>query len=109
MKESDSFILTILKDNVSSENSQKRVNVKKILPLNEMINKVYHSISIELNDNYNLHELKEFLKDKGETKIKIIIPYNDKKITLSLEKDRKFDLKLFNAIKNKEYVRKISF
>ncbi|MAJ86189.1 MAG: DNA polymerase III subunit alpha [Candidatus Pelagibacter sp.] len=109
LKESDSFILTILKDNVSSENSQKRVNVKKILPLNEMINKVYHSISIELNDNYNLHELKEFLKDKGETKIKIIIPYNDKKITLSLEKDRKFDLKLFNAIKNKEYVRKISF
>ena len=108
LKESESFVLTLLKDS-NGENSQKRVNVKKIVSLDEIINKSYDTISIELNNNYDLNELKNYLKDKGNTKIKIIIPYNNKKIILSLENDRKFDFKLFNTIKSKEYVRKISF
>ena len=108
LKESESFVLTLLKDS-NGENSQKRVNVKKIVSLDEIINKSYDTISIELNNNYDLNELKNYLKDKGDTKIKIIIPHNNKKIILSLENDRKFDFKLFNTIKSKEYVRKISF
>ena len=108
LKESESFILTLLKDN-NGENSQKRINVRKILPLDEMINKSYDKISIELKENYNLKELKEFLKDKGDTKVNIIVPHNNKKIIISLENDRKFNFKLFNKIKSKEYVRKISF
>ena len=108
LKESESFVLTLLKDS-NGENLQKRVNVKKIVSLDEIINRSYDTISIELNSNYDLNELKNYLKDKGDTKIKIIIPYHNKKIILSLEKDRKFDFKLFNTIKSKEYVRKISF
>ncbi len=108
LKESESFVLTLLKDS-NGENSQKRVNVKKIVSLDEIINRSYDTISIELNNNYDLNELKNYLKDKGDTKIKIIIPHNNKKIILSLENDRKFDFKLFNTIKSKEYVRKISF
>ena len=83
--------------------------MKKIVSLDEIINRSYDTISIELNNNYDLNELKNYLKDKGDTKIKIIIPHNNKKIILSLENDRKFDFKLFNTIKSKEYVRKISF
>ena len=74
-----------------------------------MINKSYDKISIELKENYNLKELKEFLKDKGDTKVNIIVPHNNKKVIISLENDRKFNFKLFNMIKCKEYVRKISF
>ena len=53
MKESESFVLTLLKDS-NGENSQKRVNVKKIVSLDEIINRSYDTISIELNDNYDL-------------------------------------------------------
>ena len=108
LKESESFVLTLLKDG-NGENSQKRINVKKIVSLDQMINRSYDNISIELNDNYDLAELKNFLKDKGNTKIQIIVPYNNKKIILSLENERNFDFKLFNTIKSKEYVRKIYF
>ena len=108
LKESESFVLTLLKDG-NGENSQKRINVKKIVSLDEIINRSYDNISIELNNNYDLNELKNYLKDKGNTKIKIIIPHNNKKIILSLENDRNFDFKLFNTIKSKEYVRKIYF
>ena len=72
LKESESFVLTLLKDG-NGENSQKRVNVKKIVSLDEIINRSYDNISIELNDNYDLAELKNFLKDKGNTKIQIIV------------------------------------
>ena len=108
LKESESFVLTLLKES-NGENLQIRVNVKKIVSLDEIINRSYDNISIELNDNYDLAELKNFLKDKGNTKIKIIIPYNNKKAIFSLENERKFDFKLLNTIKSKEYVRKISF
>ena len=50
-----------------------------------------------------------FLSEKGETNIKIIIPQNGKKIIYTLENTRKFDLNLLRHVKNKEYVKKITF
>ena len=38
---------------------QKRVNVK-ILSLDEVINKPYSNVTIELNDNCNLDEIKNY-------------------------------------------------
>ena len=37
------------------------------------------------------------------------IRQKDTKFTIKLENPRKFDLKLFNEVKNREYVKKISF
>ena len=74
-----------------------------------MVRKPYQNISIELKDNYDLKDLKNFLSEKGETNIKIIIPQNGKKIIYTLENTRKFDLNLLRHVKNKEYVKKITF
>jgi DNA polymerase-3 subunit alpha len=109
LQESESFILTLQKDRPTAENIQRRINVKKILDLSEMVNKPYDKVSIELKDGYNIEELKEALKEEGKTQVKIIINKNDKKIAFELEKSRKFDLSTFNQVKNKEYVKKISF
>ena len=56
-----------------------------------------------------LKELNELLKDKGETKINVILKDSNKNYSFELEKTRKFDFNLFSLIKNKEYVKKISF
>ena len=42
--------------------AHKNVNVRKILSLNEMVNKTYESVSIELINNFDIAELKEKLK-----------------------------------------------
>jgi DNA polymerase III subunit alpha len=105
LKESESFVLTLHKD----KNNSGRVNIRKILVLSDMINKPYENISIELHENYNLKELQEYLKEKGETKIRLIIPEKNKKIIFNLENSRKFDLNVFNDVKSKEYVKKITF
>ena len=39
----------------------------------------------------------------------LIVNDNNKKIAFELKKTRKFDLNTFNHIKNKQYVKKISF
>ena len=109
LKESSSFILTLYKEKNTSENNLRRINIRKIADLSELVNKTYESVSIELNNKEKLKELNELLKSNGETKIKVILKDKNKNYSFELEKTRKFDFDLFSLIKNKEYVKKISF
>ena len=107
LKESESFVLTVQKDKVA-DNSPKRINVKKILSLDEVLNKPYSNVTIELTENYKINELKEILSKHGETKISLIVKINNKKVHYSFQKNRKFDLNHLKVLKAKEYVTKIT-
>ncbi len=109
LKTANSFVLTLQKDSVSEINSTKRVNIKKIVPLDSFINKSYESVTIEINGNSNVKELSDLLNEEGETKVEIKVMKETKSYIFSLKKPRKFNLGTFNDIKNKEYVKKISF
>ncbi len=102
IKESESFILTLQKDK-----SNGRVNLRKILSLEEIINKPYSKVTIELSENYNIEEMKKLLGNKGDTKIHLIINNKNKKIHYNLQDSRKFDFNQLKTMKNKEYVKKI--
>ncbi len=106
LKEGESFIITLFKD---TSGDQKRVNVKKIISLDNLINNSYKKVSIEIDEKLNLQELKKLLEKKGETEVQLIIRQKDTKFTVKLENPRKFDLKLLNEVKNREYVKKITF
>ena len=108
LKESESFVLTLQKDRISESGSKKRVNVRKILNLDVVINKPYSKVTIELKNDYNLNEIKELLSNKGETEINFVIRDNNKKALFSLQENRKFDLNHFKALKAKKYVEKIT-
>jgi DNA polymerase-3 subunit alpha len=109
LKESNSFILTLHKEKSTDKNSLNRVNIRKIVDLSDLVNKPYESVSIELNSRDKLQELNELLKNNGETKINVILRDDNKNYSFELEKNRKFDFSLFSLIRNKEYVKKISF
>ena len=109
IKESESFIITLHKDKIISENQKRRINVKKILSLEELVSKPYSSITIEIRNNYNLEELQKILNQKGNTKIKLIVNDKNKKVNYTLNNNRKFDLSDFKALKSKQYVEKIIF
>ena len=108
LKESESFVLTLQKDKVSGEDIKKRVNVKKILYLDDVINKPYSKVTIELKNDYNLDEIKQLLSNKGETKINLIIKNQNKQAFFSLQENRKFDVKDLKSLKAKKYVEKIT-
>ena len=109
LKESNSFVLTLQKEKTNVENAQKRINIRKIADLSTLVNKTYESVSIELSDKKMLEELKELLNETGQTKINIVMRDSSKNYKFELQQTRKFDYNLFTLIKNKEYVRKISF
>ena len=106
LKEGESFILTLFKD---VNTNQRRINVKKIISINELVNYNYKNVSIEVDEKLDFKEFKKLLNEKGDTEIKLILNQRDKKIIFKLENPRKFDLKLFNKVKNNEFVKKITF
>ena len=108
LKETESFVLTLQKDKINGEKEKKRINVKKILNLQDVISKPYSKVTIELKNEYDLEDLKELLSNKGETEINIIVKHNNKLAYYSLQENRKFDLKHLKALKAKKYVEKIS-
>ena len=107
LKESESFVLTLQKDKISGEINKKRVNVKKILNLDDVINKPYSKVTIELKNDYDLNEIKELLSNKGETKINLVIKNENKQALFSLKENRKFNINHLRALKAKKYVEKI--
>ena len=108
LKESESFIITLQKDRNDSDDTKKRINVRKILSLNDVINEPYSKVTIELKENVKLNEIKQILSAKGNTEINLVIIKKNQKAYYSLENKRKFDLNHLNSLKTKEYVIKIN-
>ena len=108
IKESESFVLTLQKDKSIIDISKRRINIRKILSLDDMINKPYSKVTIELKENYNINEIKELLAKEGQTEINLIINNNNQRIHFNLQNARKFDFNQLKAMKSKEYVKKIT-
>tara|TARA_B100001248_G_scaffold25216_1_gene16539 strand:+ start:4977 stop:8393 length:3417 start_codon:yes stop_codon:yes gene_type:complete len=108
LKESESFILSLQKDLSLRNEKQVRINVKKILNLEEVINKPFEKVTIELKNKFNIQEIRDLLSANGDTQINLIINEKNKKAHYSLENTRKFNLDHYKALKSKNYVEKIT-
>ena len=108
LKESESFVLTLHKEHTKEENLKKRINIKKILSLDDVLNKPYSKVTIELKIDCDLSEIKNLLSNKGETQINLVIKDKNKQAYYSLQENRKFDLNHLKALKAKKYVEKIT-
>jgi DNA polymerase-3 subunit alpha len=108
LKESESFVLTLQKDRITGDATKKRINVKKILNLEEVINKPYSRVTIELKDDLNVNEIKQLLSNRGDTEINLLVKDKNKQAIYSLQENRKFDLNLLKTLKAKKYVEKIT-
>ena len=109
LKTANSFVITIQKDSVSEGGPTRRVNIRNIIPLDNFVQKSYDNVTIEINGKSNLNELHELLKEDGATKIQIRVKRESKVYVFSLKKPRKFTFNTFSNIRNKEYVKKVSF
>ena len=108
LKESESFVLTLHKDKMIGDDTKKRINVKKILDLDEVINKPYSRVTIELKEDFNLNEIKELLSNRGDTEINLVVKDKNKKVIYLLKENREFDLNHLKSLKTKEYIEKIT-
>ena len=109
LKAANSFLITLQKDSSKDNSSARRINIKNIVPLNDFVNTPYKNVTIEVNGKTNMDELQNLLNIEGETKIQIKVNRNSKIYIFSLKNRRKFNLNTLSSLKNKEYIKKISF
>ena len=105
--ESESFVLTLQKDKIIGDKEKQRINIKKVLKLDEAISKPYSKVTIELKNDYDLQEIRELLSNRGETEINLVVNDKNKQAHYLLQESRKFDLNHLKALKSKKYVQKI--
>ena len=108
LKEGKSFLITVSKDISSQDDRFKRINVRKIISISDIINKSYTDILIEIDNTENLPKLSELISEKGDSSIKISIKNKEKNYVFELKNKRKFDYKTLKSLKNEDFIRKIN-
>ena len=102
-----SFLLTVIKNKDNQENRFKRISVRKIVSLKEIIKLGYSNVYIEIDASDNLNKLYESIKEKGNSKIKISINEDNKNYLFELKDKRKFDHETIQCLNKEHYIKKI--
>ena len=98
LKEGNSLMLTLIKNYSDDNKSQKRINVKGIMSLKELINKKIANISFKFNKIEDIKKLKKLPIEKGETVVKIYLDENEKIHEFKLKNKRKLSNELLNSL-----------
>ena len=100
--EGSSFILSLVKSISDNENRFKRINVKKISSLRELLNKPLNEVQFNIKSINELDEISKYIDKKGETLIKINLSDQNNNLNFELENKRNIDRKTLNLLRNKE-------
>ena len=87
--------------NYSDDNnnrSQRRINVKKMILLKDLLNKPIKNITFKFEDFQDFYKLNHLSKNSAETEVKIILYKNDKIHTFQLKDKRKVNNQLLNTL-----------
>jgi len=105
--EGKSFLLTVIKDKKNQENRFRRINVRKIVNLEDITKLNYNHVHIEIDKIDNLNKLYETIKEKGDSKINILVNTNDKNYLFELKDKRKFDYETLKNLNKEQFIKKI--
>ena len=101
--EGNSLLITLSKSLNDEENRFRRINVKKITGIKNLLNNPVDEVKFILKNDTSLNDLSTNLINKdGKSNIKIEFNDFDHKLTFKLKNRRKVDRKLINLIKNKD-------
>ena len=102
LKEGTSLILTLVKSVSNEENRFKRINVKKIASLKDLLSKPIEEITFNLKSLKELDEISKFLYKNGDTLINIKLKDENNNLRFQLKNKRNIDRKTINLLRNKE-------
>ena len=86
--EGNSLMITLIKNFVDDNKTQKRINVKKMMSLKELTNKQIKNITFKFNNIEDFHKIKKLSSINGETEINILFD-KDNKIHKFMLKDKR--------------------
>jgi DNA polymerase-3 subunit alpha len=92
-------MITLIKNYLDENKTKKKINVKKIDSLKEVLNKPKKELKIQINNIDELNKYKSLNKKKGSTKLTIEIVEDKKTYIFQLNEGRNLDHKLINSLK----------
>ena len=102
LKEGSSLILTLIKSIANNENRLKRINVQKIISLQDLLNKPINCVTFNLKSLKELDEISKYLLNNGDTSVEIKIRDKNDNFNFQLKNRRNIDRKTLNLLRNKE-------
>ena len=99
--EGNSLILTLSKNISDDDNKFKRINVKKISSLNDLINKPLNEVKIFLENIEQLKNIDNIFKSNGKTNVNIFIKNNNQNLSFQLKSTKNIERKSLESLKNK--------
>ena len=107
LNEGRSFLVTVVKDKKNMDNRYRRISVRKIVSFQDLTQKNYNEIYIEIDKSDDLKRLSNSIKEKGNSKIKISINDTNKNYLFELKDKRKFDYETLKSLNKEHYIKKI--
>ena len=102
--EGNSLMITLIKNYMDDSKNQKKINVKKIVALKEVLNKSFVELKFKINNIEELAKLKKLNKADGKTKISFEIADKNRNYTFVLRDNRNIDNNIINELKIRENI-----
>ena len=93
-------MLSLKKNIIDDANRFKRINVLKIVSMNNLLNEPIKNIEFSINNISQLKKIKEILEEKGNSNVKIMFKDLGQKLIFNLKNKRKISRKSLSTLKN---------
>ncbi len=98
--EGNSVMITLVKNFVDENKSQKKINIRKIISMKEVIDKPINEVKIKLQNLEDINKINKLSLNEGKTKVFIEVNTDEKTMFFQLKENRKIDHKMLNLLRN---------
>ncbi len=98
--EGNSVMITLVKNYLDENKIQKKINIRKIISMKEVINKPIDEVKIIIKNIDDVEKINNLSLDEGKTKVIIDVEFDKKTMSFQLNQKRKIDHKMLNLIRN---------
>ena len=102
--EGNSVMITLVKNYVDESKIQKKINIRKIIAMKEVIDKPIDEVKIEIKNIDDITKINKFCLEPGNTKVIIDVEADKKRMSFQLSEKRKIDNKMLNLMRNEENI-----
>ena len=102
--EGNSVMITLVKNYVDESNVQKKINIRKIIAMKEVINKPLDEVKIKIKNINDIIKINKLIQEAGKTRVIIDVEVDKKRMSFQLSKKRKIDYKMINLMRNEENI-----
>ncbi len=102
--EGNSVMITLVKNYQDENKIQKKINIRKIISMKEVIDKPLEEVTIKIKKIDDIAKINKLSLEVGKTKVKIDVEVDKKKMSFQLNEKRKIDHKMLNLMRNEENI-----